>query len=98
MRYLLILDAALFALAGTLAVVLSVVWLLYSFHTDLSARVGIEMQMVAETTAGFAMLALVLGLAFFSLLRRKSWRWWAQGGAAIGLLGGSLFLYRLLTA
>lgn len=93
MRYLLILDAALFALAATMAVVLGVVLILYSFHADLSARVGTEMPAVATLMLSFGALALVLGVAFWSLLRERRWRWWAQAGAAISLVIGARFLY-----
>jgi uncharacterized membrane protein HdeD (DUF308 family) len=98
MRYLLILDAALCAMAGTLAMVLGVVVILYSFHTELSARVAIELPKVATLTACFALLAVVLGIAFWSLLRQRAWRWWAQAGAALSLVLGWLFLYRMLAA
>lgn len=93
MRYLLILDAALFALAATMAVVLGVVVILYSVHTELSARVGSELPDVAAATISFAMLALVLGAAFWSLLRQKRWHWWAQAASALSLALSALYLY-----
>ena len=96
MKALLILDAALCALATTLAVVIGVVLILYSFHTDLSARISAEMPMLATIMICFAMLAGALGLAFWSQLRRVAWRWWAQAGAGVAVFVGSLFLYRLL--
>lgn len=96
MRALLILDAALFALAATLALVLGVVLILYGFHTDLSSRVGAEMPMLATVMGCFAVLALLLGIAFWSQLRRVAWRWWAQAAAAFAVIAGSLYLYRLL--
>jgi uncharacterized membrane protein HdeD (DUF308 family) len=96
MKALLIVDAALCALAATLALVLGVVLLLYGFHTDLSTRVAAEMPMLAAVMGCFFMLAAVLGLAFWSQLRRSAWRWWAQAAAAVGVIAGSLFLYRLL--
>ncbi|MGQ0696952.1 MAG: hypothetical protein ACT4PZ_01795 [Panacagrimonas sp.] len=97
-RYLLILDAALFAMAATLATVLGVVLLMYSFHTDLSTRVGAEMPLVATVMASFFVLALFLGVAFWSLLRQRSWRWWAQIAAAVAMSFGSVFLYNQVTA
>lgn len=97
MRYLLILDAALFALAGTLAVVLAVVCLLYGFNASLSPRVAAEIPRLITVTASFSALAVVLGLAFWSLLRERSWYGWAQLAAAMSLLLGSMFLYRVLT-
>lgn len=93
MRYLLILDAALFAFAATMAVVLGVVVILYSVHTELSARVGTELPEVAAATISFAALALVLGAAFWSLLRQKAWHWWAQAASAVSLLLSALYLY-----
>lgn len=98
MRALLILDAALFALAGTLAIVLGVVWILFSFHTELSTSVTGDMASVAVVTGIFTVLTVALGLAFFSLLRRRAWKWWAQFGAAVSLVFGSLLIYRVLTA
>lgn len=98
MRALLILDAALFALAGTLAVVLGVVLILYSFHTELSATVTSDMSTVAVVMGIFAVLSLFTGTAFWSLLRKATWAWWAQAGAAMSLVFGSLLLYRVLTA
>jgi hypothetical protein len=76
--------------------VLGVVLLLYGFHTDLSTRVSAEMPTVASVMTCFAVLAAFLGVAFWSLLRRRAWRWWAQAGAALSLVAGSLFLYRVL--
>ncbi|MCC2656204.1 MAG: hypothetical protein K0Q76_1312 [Panacagrimonas sp.] len=96
MKALLIVDAALCALAATLALVLGVVLILYGFHTDLSARVGAEMPMLAAVMSCFAVLALALGVAFWGQLRRVAWRWWAQSIAVLAVLGGSLFLYRML--
>lgn len=98
MRYLLILDAALFALTATLAMVLAVVCLMYAFHTDLSTRVGAEMPTVVTATVTFGVMAVVLGMAFWALLRDRRWRWWAQGLGALGLGLGSMFLYNLFTA
>lgn len=98
MRYLLLLDAALCALAATLALVLGVVGVLYSFHTGLSARVAVELPQVAALSLCFALLAAVLGLAFWSLLRARAWHWWAQAGAVASLVIGSMFIYRLLVA
>jgi hypothetical protein len=96
MKALLIVDAALCALAATLALVLGVVLILYGFHTDLSSRVGAEMPMLATVMGCFAVLAVALGLAFWGQLRRVTWRWWAQSIATLAVLAGSLFLYRLL--
>lgn len=96
MKALLIVDAALCALAATLALVLGVVLILYGFHTDLSSQVGAEMPMLATVASCFLVLALILGLAFWSQLRHVAWRWWAQAVAAFAVIAGSLFLYRLL--
>lgn len=96
MKYLLILDAALFAMTATLALVLGVVVLLYSFHAGLSARVALELPQVASLSLCFALLAGVLGVAFWSLLRARAWRWWAQACAATSLVVGALFVYRML--
>ena len=98
MRYLLILDAALFALALTLAVVLAVVLLMYGVYANTSASVAAEIPTLATATIAFSVLALPLGVAFWSLLRRKTWLWWAQGSAAVMLVLGSMFLYELFTA
>jgi hypothetical protein len=96
MKALLIVDAALCVLAATLALVLGVVLLLYGVHTDLSARLAGEMPVLATVAGCFVTLAVVLGLAFWGQLRRFAWRWWAQAVAAVAVLAGSLFLYRLL--
>jgi hypothetical protein len=97
MKALLIVDAALLALAGTLAMVLGVVLILYGFHTDLSTSVAAEMPMLATVMGWFAGLSVVLGLAFWSLLRGFAWRWWAQGVATVCVIVGSMYLYRVLT-
>lgn len=96
MKALMIVDAALCALAATLALVIGVVLILYGFHTDLSARIPAQMPMLATIMVCFALLAGALGLAFWSQLRRRAWRWWAQAVALLAVFGGSLFLYRLL--
>ena len=96
MKALLIVDAALCALAATLALVLAVVLLLYGFHTDLSSHVSAEMPMLATVMTCFLVLAIALGLAFWSQLRRVAWRWWAQSVATVAVLAGSLVLYRIL--
>ncbi len=97
-RYLLILEAALFALTTTLAMVLAVVCLMYGFHTQLSSRVGAEMPTLVTATVTFGVLATLMGLAFWTLLRDRAWRWWAQGVAVLGMGLGSMFLYNLFTA
>ncbi len=97
MRTLLILDAALFALAGTLAAMMGVVWILYSFNMDISAGANAQMPTVAEVIGIFTLLTAVTGAAFWSLLRKTAWKWWAQAVAAVGLVVGSLALYRVLT-
>lgn len=96
MKALLIVDAALCALAATLALVLGVVLILYGFHTDLSASVAAEMPVLATVMGCFAVLAVALGLAFWGQLRRVAWRWWAQAVAAVAVIAGSLYLYRVL--
>mgnify|MGYP001616281493 CR=1 FL=1 len=93
MKYLLILDAALFALAATMAVVLGVVLIMYSAHSELSARIGTEMPALATLIGCFAVLSMAWGLAFWSLLRERVWHWWAQAGAVTSLAIGSLYLY-----
>ncbi len=98
MKYLLIVDAALFALTATLAMVLGVVCLMYVFHTGLSSRVGAEMPTVITATLAFSVIAACVGVAFWSLLRERPWRWWAQGGGVLGLGLGSAFLYTLFTS
>lgn len=97
MKALLIVDAALLALAGTLAMVLGVVLILYGFNTGLSTSVDAEMPLLATVMGWFTGLAVVLGLAFWSLLRRFAWRWWAQGAATVAVVVGSMYLYRVLT-
>lgn len=98
MRYLLILDAALCALAATMAVCLGVVWLMYSFHADLSSRVSLEMPTVATTVIAFALMAIALGAAFWAVLKETRWKWWAQGAAATTVSLASMFLYELFSA
>lgn len=97
MRYLLILDAALFALALTLSMVLGVVAILYGANAELSARVSAELPLVVRLSVWFAVIAVPLGLAFWSLKRRQSWHWWVQAAAALTLGLGSLTIYRLLS-
>ena len=98
MRYVLILDAALLALAATMAMVLAVVCLLYGLHSELSVRIGAEMPTLITATLVFAFMAAFIGAAFWALLRRVAWRWWAQASAAVAFVFGGLFLYRLFTA
>jgi hypothetical protein len=97
MKALLIVDAALLALAGTLAMVLGVVLILYGFNTGLSASVDSEIPMLAAVMGCFIALSIALGLAFWSQLRRLAWRWWAQGVATVAVIAGSMYLYRLLS-
>lgn len=96
MKALLIVNAALCALAATLALVLGVVLILYGFNTDLSSNIAADMPLLATITGIFLVLALVLGLAFWSQLRRVAWRWWAQAVAVFAVVAGSMLLYRLL--
>ena len=98
MKYLLILDAALFALAVTLAVVLAVVLLMYSVYAETSASVAAGIPTLATAMTAFGVVAIPLGVAFWSLLRRKAWLWWAQAAAAVMLVLGSMFLFDLFTA
>ncbi len=98
MRYLQILEAALFALAATMAICLGVVWLMYSFHTDLSSSVGAEMPTVAAATAAFSLLTLFLGLAFWSLIRRPRGQLLIQCLAFIVSALACMYIYNLFTA
>lgn len=98
MRYLLIVNAALFTLMLTLASVLAVVCLLYAFNAGLSPRIAAELPLLIATTLTFSLLTVVLGAAFWGLWRDHSWRWFGQAGAVLGLGAAGIYLSRLLIA
>ena len=97
MRYLLLFEAALLALAATMALVLGVVCILYVSASGMSARVDAEMPALVTSTLIFTALSAVLGAAVVGLWRRRSWNLAAQVVAAVITVAGSTWLYRLYT-
>ena len=70
-----------------LAMVLAVLLILGSDYP----RPVLEMHRLAQNLALFALLAAVSGSAFWSVLVRRPWRWYAQAG--MWLTVGLLVLY-----
>lgn len=97
MRYLVILNAAVLALAGTIALCLGVVVLLYGFNQGLSARVDAEMPALVASTATFSFVAAVVAVALFGLVKRRPWLWICQAAAAVTVVLSVLYLTRLFT-
>ncbi|MGQ0618825.1 MAG: hypothetical protein ACT4QA_02735 [Panacagrimonas sp.] len=97
MRYLLILNGAVFAMAATIGTVLCVVCLMYGVNLDTTPSVMREMPALMAATATFCALAVVTGIGFWGLLRTRPWRWAGEAGAAIGVAASSIYLYGLFT-
>lgn len=97
MRYLLILNAALFALAATIGMVLCVVCLMYGVNLGTAPSVMREMPSLIAATVTFCGLAVVLGVGFWGLLRARPWRWLGELVAALGLAVSSMYLYALFS-
>jgi hypothetical protein len=97
LRYLVILNASVLALAGTIAMCLAVVCLLYGFNQGLSARVDQEMPALLASTATFTLVSLVTTVALFGLVKQRPWRWICQGVTAVVVVVSALYLTRLFT-
>lgn len=95
MKYLLILNAALFALTATIGVVLCVVCLMYGVNLGSAPSVQREMPALIAATLTFCGLAALLGLGFWGLLRQRPWRWIGELVGALALVGSSMYLYGL---
>jgi hypothetical protein len=90
--YLQVLTAALFALAVSLAGIMSVVCLMMGWHLDLRPGLREEWPLLLTFTGLFVFLSLVTGAAWWSLRRR--WQGWP---AVQGLMWISLVFFALLT-
>lgn len=97
MRYLLILNASLFAMAATIGMVLCVVCLMYGVNVDTAPSIPRELPSLMAATATFCVLAVILGFGFWGLLRARPWRWIGEAVAAVSLTLSSMYLYTLFT-
>jgi hypothetical protein len=97
LRYLVILNASVLALAGTIAMCLGVVCVLYGFNQGLSARVDEEMPALIASTATFTVVSVVVTVALFGLVKQRPWKWTFQGIAAVVVVVSSWYLTRLFT-
>lgn len=97
MRYLTIVNGALFALFASLAVVMGVVCIMYLVYLNAEPRLQSEWPAVLASTVIFAVLGVTSGFGFFGLLRGKSWRWIAQAVLLLSLIPGYLTLVKLYT-
>lgn len=97
MRYLTIVNGALFALFAALALVMGVVCILYLPYLETTPRLQSEWPSVLTTTAVFTLLTVSTGFGFYGLLRARSWRWIAQLLLLLTVVPGLLLLGRLYT-
>lgn len=95
-RYLTIINAALFALFASLAVVLGVVCIMYFFWLESSPRLQSEWHTVKFSTLLFAVLTVLAGTSFLGLLREYRWRWPALAIFVIALAPAARLLENLL--
>lgn len=90
--YLQLLSAALFALAVSLAGIMSVVCLMMGWHLDLRPGLREEWPLLLTFTGLFAVMSLITGAAWWGLRRR-----WAAWPALQGMMWISLVFFALLT-
>lgn len=95
MRALLILDAALMALAATMALVLGVVCILYAANLELSPRLAGELPGLLALTGVFAALAVAAAIAVWSL-RRRAAPWLVQPLFLLGVGAAGLWIWDFL--
>ncbi len=75
-------------LLGTSASIASglvVVLILFLLLADRHPRLASEYPALLESTGIFAVMTVICAISFIGLLRRRRWRWWAQGMMWAGL-------------
>jgi len=84
-RYLQILNLALFAAGALMTLVLGVVSLMLFVHHDAATDMGAGVDRIVVTTGVFAVLAVAGGLAVWAVHRRHPALWAAEGGLCVAL-------------
>ncbi len=75
--------------AVSIALVLTMVVVIFAFSAGAQPAIGTEYPTLLATAGLFALLAGIAGAAFAGLQRRRPWRWYAQAAMwlALALLG-----------
>lgn len=89
-------NAVVLACAGTMAMMLGVVCLLYGVHMDEAPQLRENWPMLTRSAALFAGLTAMAGIALYGLLRSRPWRWYAEAALAIVTVTTFWLLWRLL--
>jgi len=89
-------NAVVMACAGTMAMMLGVVCLLYGVHMDEAPQLRENWSVLTQSAALFAGLTVVAGVALFGLLRHRPWRWYGEAALAIGTVATGCLLWKLL--
>lgn len=89
-------NAVVLAIAGTMAVMMGVVCLLYGVHLDDAPQLRAQWPLLIQFAAIFTTLALIAGATFFGERRNKSWHWYGQALLALAIVGSGWLLWTLL--
>ena len=94
MRPLAVINGMLFGSIGAIFIGLAVVVFVFLVLGSENPFLRDELPALWANTAGFGLLAAISALAFFGQLKVTSWRWYAEFGLLLGLLGmAAFFLY-----
>lgn len=96
MKALNLFNAVMLALAVTFALMLGVVFIIYSFYLDATPRMRGDWLQVGKITSLFVLLSAVAAAAFVGQRRVARWRWPAQGVLLLMLAAGGGWLAQLL--
>lgn len=89
-------NAVVLACAGTMAMMLGVVCLLYGVHMDDAPQLRENWPMLTRSAGLFAALAAIAAAALFGLLRNRPWRWAGQVVLLMAIGATGWLLWRLL--
>lgn len=95
MKRVQVLNAVLLAAGAAMALVLSVVCLIYGFYVSSVPRLRVELEALLVLSAAFWAMAGGGALAFLGHRNRSAWRWLAQPLPLLPLAGIGAWLLTL---
>ena len=90
-------NAVLLASAATMAMMMGVVCLLYGIYLDEAPQLRENWPVLTQSALIFAALTAISGVAFYGLLRNKTWRWYGQAAVWPATVLSGWLLWKLLT-
>ncbi|HEY9544778.1 MAG TPA: hypothetical protein VIR56_02155 [Solimonas sp.] len=96
MKALNLFNVLLLALAGSFALTLGAVSIIYAVHLDAAPRMRSQWYVVLKVTLVFMVLTAASAATVWSQWRRLSWRWPAQSALLLTLAGSTAMLLQIL--